>query len=217
MESAAQPTRVILVEDQAILRDVLASYLDSDPALRLLRSVATLGEARIAIEAEPVDVVVLDLKLPDGTGLDLVKEFEGRDLPRFVLLTAHEQPWILRDAMRSKAAGIVMKGAPVSDLRAVIDAVVRGEVATCRRTSVLLREHARSETRLDALTAREREILALVARGASSRAIGESLGIREKTVQNHRANILEKLDLHDTPSLVRLAIAEGLVDDEPRR
>lgn len=217
MDAAAPTLRIVLVEDQTILRDVLASYLGSDPGLSLVRSVGTLDEARRAIEAEPIDVVVLDLKLPDGSGLDLVREMESRERPRFVLLTAHEQPWILRDAMRSKAAGIVMKGAPVSDLRAVIDAVARGEVATCRRTSALLREHARSEPRLSSLTPREREVLTLVAQGMSSRAIGTALGIREKTAQNHRQNLMEKLGLHDVPSLVRYAIAEGLVDDESVR
>lgn len=213
MVGTATCTRLVLVEDQTILRDVLATYLESVPEFELVRSVGTLAEARLLVSSMDVDVVVLDLKLPDGSGLDLVQEADSSERPRFVLLTAHEQPWVLRDAMKSKAAGIVMKGAPVSDLRMVIEAVARGEMATCRRTSALLRERARRDSRSDQLTPREREVLTWIARGASSRVIGERLGIREKTAQNHRANLMEKLGLRDVASLVRFAIDEGLVDD----
>lgn len=217
MERTGKRTRLALVEDQTILRDVLATYLATIPEMDLLRSVGTLAEARELVHGLDLDVVILDLRLPDGSGLELVDEVGDEERPRFVLLTAHEQPWILRDAMKSKAAGIVMKGAPVSDLRMVVEAVARGEMATCRRTAALLRERARSESRSANLTPREREVLVWIARGATSRVIGEQLGIREKTAQNHRANLMEKLGLRDVASLVRFALDEGLLDESAPR
>lgn len=202
--------RILVVEDQAILRDMLADWVESGSRYELVAVESTLAGARSAIASRPIDLVILDLMLPDGNGLTLVRELESRPVPRFVLLTANEQPWIVREATRSKAAGIVMKGAPLDDLRRVVDSVARGEVATCRRTSAMLRDRTLHEPLHERLTAREREILTLVARGASSRVIAQALGIREKTVQNHRANLMDKLGIHDIPGLVRYAIAEGL-------
>ena len=123
-----------------------------------------------------------------------------------------------QSAMASRAHAIVMKGAPLADLGAAVARVVSGETFYCRRTSELLRRGATQPSPLAALTPREREILALVARGSSSPRIAATLGISEKTVQNHRANLMDKLGIRDVASLTRFAIAQGVVgaDEAPR-
>jgi DNA-binding NarL/FixJ family response regulator len=202
--------RILVVEDQAIMRDVLGEWIESDSRWKLAGSCSTLAEARIILQRGGVDLVVLDVELPDGSGLDLLEGFALEDPPAIVLITAHEQPWLLRDAARTSVLGIVMKGAPLSDLRRAIEKAAHREASYCRRTSELMRNWAMRVSPHERITPRETEVLRHVVEGRTSREIAAILGIREKTVQNHRANLMEKLDIHDVPALVRYAIAHGL-------
>lgn len=204
-------TTVVVVEDQTIFRDVIVEWLGARGGFEVVAAHANAADAARTLEARPIDVLLLDVGLPDEDGLAFLSRL-AEDNPRFVVLvTAHEEPWVLKAAMASRAHAIVMKGAPLADLGIAIDRVLAGETFYCRRTAELLRRSAAPPSPLDALTAREREILVLVARGATSRRIADALGIREKTVQNHRANLMEKLDIRDVASLTRFAVANGLV------
>lgn len=204
-------TTVVVVEDQTIFRDVIVEWLGSRGGFEVVAAHATARDAARTLEARAIDVLLLDVGLPDEDGLAFLARL-APDNPRFVVLvTAHEEPWVLKAAMASRAHAIVMKGAPLADLGIAIDRVLCGETFYCRRTAELLRRSAARPSPLDALTGREREILVLVARGATSRRIADALGIREKTVQNHRANLMEKLDIRDVASLTRFAVANGLV------
>jgi DNA-binding NarL/FixJ family response regulator len=204
-------TTVVVVEDQTIFRDVIVEWLGARGGFEVVAAHANAADAARTLEARPIDVLLLDVGLPDEDGLAFLSRL-AEDNPRFVVLvTAHEEPWVLKAAMASRAHAIVMKGAPLADLGIAIDRVLAGETFYCRRTAELLRRSAARPSPLDALTAREREILVLVARGATSRRIADALGIREKTVQNHRANLMEKLDIRDVASLTRFAVANGLV------
>lgn len=204
-------TTVVVVEDQTIFRDVIVEWLGARGGFEVVAAHANAADAARTLEARPIDVLLLDVGLPDEDGLAFLSRL-AEDNPRFVVLvTAHEEPWVLKAAMASRAHAIVMKGAPLADLGIAIDRVLAGETFYCRRTAELLRRSAARPSPLDALNAREREILVLVARGATSRRIADALGIREKTVQNHRANLMEKLDIRDVASLTRFAVANGLV------
>jgi two-component system nitrate/nitrite response regulator NarL len=204
-------TKVVVVEDQTIFRDVLVEWLGANPRLEVVGAHATAKEALAALGRAAVDVLLLDIGLPDEDGLALLAKLDP-DNPRFVvLITAHEEPWVLKAALASRAHAIVMKGAPLADLGVAIERVVTGESFYCRRTAELLRRVGTRPSPVDALTAREREILVLVARGDTSKRIAKKLGITEKTVQNHRANLMDKLDIRDVASLTRLAVAHGLV------
>lgn len=203
-------TRILIVEDQTIVREMLSEWVTSHPRWTLVAACGTLGEARAAIAERPVDLVVLDVELPDGSGLDLLDGLSTNSAPAVVLVTAHEQPWLLRDAKQSRVLGIVLKGAPLSDLRRAIEKASVGEASHCRRTAELMRRWPVEASPVGRLTPREVEVLRHVVVGLTSREIAASLGIREKTVQNHRANLMEKLELRDVPALVRYAIAHGL-------
>lgn len=196
------------------MRDVLAEWVEANPNWQLAGACATLAEARARLAAGPVDVVVLDVQLPDGSGLSLLDRRTSGPLPRIVLVTAHEQPWLLREASRAPVLGIVMKGAPLSDLRRAVEKAAVGEPSYCRRTSELMRSWTMRSSPHEQLTPRELEILAQVVSGKTSREIGDALGIREKTVQNHRANLMEKLEIRDVAGLVRYAMAHGIAAAE---
>lgn len=213
-EAPPNPVRILLVEDQTIMRDVLSEWIGGIEGWRLVGACSTLAEARARLSRGDIDVVVLDVQLPDGSGLDLTDGMESGPLPRIVLVTAHEQPWLLREASRAPVLGIVMKGAPLSDLRRAIERAAAGEPSYCRRTSELMRTWTMRSSPHEQLTPRELEILRHVVRGKTSREIASLLDIREKTVQNHRANLMEKLDIHDVAGLVRYAMAHGLVPAE---
>ncbi len=193
------------------MREVLAEWIAANSAWRLVAACATLAEARERLLRGGVDLVVLDVQLPDGSGLSLLEGLDAERAPKVVLVTAHEQPWLLRDAARAAVLGIVMKGAPLSDLHRAIERVSQGETSYCRRTSELMRKWTMRASPHERLTSRELEILGLVVRGRTSREIADELGIREKTVQNHRANLMEKLDIHEVAGLVRYALSHGLV------
>jgi DNA-binding NarL/FixJ family response regulator len=204
-------TRLVVVEDQTIFRDVLVEWLASHAAYQVVAAHATAKEALVTLERAQVDVLLLDVGLPDEDGLAFLARLPSENPRYVVLVTAHEEPWVLKAAMASRAHAIVMKGAPLADLGVAIERVLSGESFYCRRTAELLRRGAASPGALEVLTAREREILVLVARGETSKRIAETLGIAEKTVQNHRANLMDKLDIRDVASLTRFAIAHGLV------
>jgi DNA-binding NarL/FixJ family response regulator len=202
---------VLVVEDQTIFRDVLVEWLGTKRTLEVIGAHASAAEAMQTLEARAVDVLLLDVGLPDEDGLAFLSRLSTENPRYVVLVTAHEEPWVLKAAMASRAHAIVMKGAPLADLGIAIERVLEDETFYCRRTSELLRRGGMLASPLEALTTREREVLVHVVSGATSKKIAQALGITEKTVQNHRANLVEKLEIRDVASLTRFAIAHGLV------
>lgn len=205
-------TDVYLVDDHALMRDGLRAVLEdaghrvvgeADHPTRALDEVLRLRPA----------VLLLDLNLGARSGFELLDRLRGRELPtRTVVVTMSEQPRDLAEALRLGAAGYLLKGAPARDVLAAVDAVACG-------ASYLGREVARlgaqslepSAAALDALSSRERQVLRLVVRGATSVVIGEQLHLSPKTVDSYRSRLMTKLGVSDLPALVRLAIREGLL------
>jgi DNA-binding NarL/FixJ family response regulator len=210
-----RPLRILLVEDQTIVREALAGWIAATAGFALAGSVGTLAEARAELARGDIDLLLLDVHLPDGSGLDLLAAIEG-PRPAVVVVTAQEQPWLLRSLSRAHVLGIVMKGAPLADLRRALKLAAEGQPSTCRRTTELLRAWTLREAPHERLSPREREVLALVAEGLTSKAIAERLGTKEKTVKNQRASLMEKLGRHDVAGLVRYAMDHGLVSSSGR-
>jgi DNA-binding NarL/FixJ family response regulator len=211
--------RALVVEDQTTFRELLAELLESRGYA--VETCATGQEAREKLSTMQIDLLLLDLVLPDGHGLDLLVELGSlerrpmRRAPRVVVLTAHARPAVVKDALARGAHAVVTKGAPLRELRDAIDRVVAGGIYYSSETSKLLREAAVTPERDEQLTERQREILRHVARGLSSKEIGVALGLSEKTVANHRARIMQRIGVHDVAGLTRHAIALGLVDAGP--
>jgi DNA-binding NarL/FixJ family response regulator len=205
--------RVLVVEDQTTLRELLSELLSAGDFAYAVDAVATGGEALAQLKEHTYDLVLLDLVLPDMHGFDVLEELWGKG-PRVLVLTAHARPAAVREAMERGAHAVVTKGAPLRELREAIDRVRSGGVYYSSETSELLRQAAFRPERDEQLTPRQREILRGVAKGLSSKEIAAQLSIAEKTVSNHRARIMERIGVHDVAGLTRYAISLGLVDPE---
>jgi len=203
--------RALVVEDQTTFRELLGELLEA--AGFAVASCELGSEARALLAAGRFDLVLLDLMLPDMHGFELLDPLAGSGA-RFLVLTGHARPTVIKQATERGAQGVVTKGASLRELREAIDRVSAGGVYFCSETSRLLREASLEPERDDQLTSRQRQILRAVAGGASSKEIAVQLSLSEKTVANHRARIMERLGVHDVAGLTRYAVARGLIDPE---
>jgi DNA-binding NarL/FixJ family response regulator len=213
-------TRVLLADDHALVRRGLRMVLDAEPDLEV---VGEVGDGAEAIErglAPEVDLVILDITMPRMTGLQAARELHRRRPKlRILMLSMHENERYLYESLKAGASGYVLKSVVDRDLVEACRAAMRGEKYLYPGAMTpLIRElldSAREDLpslREDPLTPRETEIVKLIAETYSTKQIAETLVISEKTVDRHRANILEKLGMHDRVELVRYAIRRGLLE-----
>ena len=212
-----KPIRVIIAEDHTILREGLKALLSGE--------VEVIGEAldgleaiRLADQLKP-DLVLLDLSMPRTNGLEALKEIK-RSNPgiRVLILTVQKAEDYVRAALEAGADGYVVKESTSSELFLAIRSVANGErfLSPAIATTVVglylgSRETPNIRSPFDMLSAREREVLKLIAEGYRTRDIAEYLCISPKTVEKHRSNLMEKLDLHNIPGLTAYAIEKGMV------
>jgi len=209
--------RVLLADDHALVRHGLRLLLDGEPDLHVVAEASDGAEAVRAALAEPLDLAVLDVAMPRLTGLQVARQLAAqRPELRVLMLSSYDDEQFFFEALRAGASGYVLKSAAHSDLVAACRAALRGEPfvyppalsALMREYLERVSEHAAG----DPLTPREAEVVKLVAEGLTSREIAAVLVIAEKTVERHRANVLEKLGLRDRVALTRYAIRRGLVE-----
>jgi DNA-binding NarL/FixJ family response regulator len=207
-------TRVLLADDHPIVRNGLRELLNSEPDFRVVGEVDDGAQAVERALADDVDLVVLDVTMPRMTGLQAARELAARKPGlRILMLSMHENEQFLFEALRAGASGYVLKTAADRDLVNACRATMRGETFLyAGAVAALVREHLqRDATSLDPLTPRELEVVKLVAEGHTSDEIAGMLFISRKTVDRHRANILEKLGMRDRVDLTRYAIRRGLI------
>ena len=207
-------TRVLLADDHPVVRNGLRELLNSEPDFRVVGEVDDGAQAIERALAEDVDLVILDVTMPRMTGLQAARELASRKPGlRILMLSMHENEQFLFEALRAGASGYVLKTAADRDLVNACRATMRGETFLyAGAVAALVREHLdRDATSLDPLTPRELEVVKLVAEGHTSDEIAGILFISRKTVDRHRANILEKLGMRDRVELTRYAIRRGLV------
>lgn len=209
----ASSVDVMIVEDQTIFRELLAEVLAAAGGYNV---VGQFSQGQPAVDAYPrllPGLVILDAVLPDMNGLDVLGRLQElrRGLP-VLMVTAYERPALVQQAIRLGAKGFVTKSTPLRELREGIRRVAEQGTYFCSVTSAILAENLQSPPDEGGLSARQRQIVALVARGLSSKEIADELHISPKTVSNHRLQIREKLQLHDIASLTRYAIAQGLIE-----
>ena len=207
-------TRVLLADDHPVVRNGLRELLNSEPDFRVVGEVDDGAQAVERALADDVDLVVLDVTMPRMTGLQAARELVARKPGlRILMLSMHENEQFLFEALRAGASGYVLKTAADRDLVNACRATMRGETFLyAGAVAALVREHLeRDTTSLDPLTPREVEVVKLVAEGHTSDEIAGMLFISRKTVDRHRANILEKLGMRDRVDLTRYAIRRGLI------
>jgi two-component system, NarL family, response regulator NreC len=209
----AQRVRLVLADDHTILRDGLRVVLKQE-------GFEVLGEASNGHEAIQLcaklnpDVAVLDIGMPLLNGIDAAHQL-AKLCPetKVVLLTQHTEESYIVASLRAGIRGYVLKSKAFSELVNAIRAVCKGEVYLSRGVCqpIIERFLAGTEDSADPLSAREREVLQLIAEGKRAKDIGIVLGISTRTAESHRCNIMEKLGIHDIPGLVRYAIRQGMV------
>jgi two-component system, NarL family, response regulator NreC len=206
------PIQILLAEDHVIVRQGLRALLEQ-------AGMAVIGEAsdgpealKIAHEKHP-DVAILDISMPYLNGLETARRLrEALPQIKIVLLTMHtEDPYVL-EAMQAGVVGYVLKTQTPADLvQAIRDVLQGGVYLSSRVSSTVVKAYlTRSELSSDPLTTREREILQLIAEGQTTKEIAWRLGLSGKTVESHRINLMRKLNIHETATLVRYAIRRGL-------
>lgn len=217
--TAREPIRVLLVDDHVVVRRGLRAFVETEPELEVIGE-AGHGAAALDLLAqwrtlgEPLpDVVLMDLRMPmmDGTEATarIVSRFPG---VRVVVLTSFGEAERVHNALEAGAAGYLLKDAEPGEVAAAIRAAARGEVHLDSAVAgQLVRRISAPRIGLTALTAREREILALVAQGYANRVIAERLVISERTARTHVSNMLSKLQLSSRTQAALFAIREGLI------
>jgi DNA-binding NarL/FixJ family response regulator len=211
-------TRILLADDHAVVRSGLRLVLDGEPDLRVVVEASDGAEAVERALGGDVDLAVLDVAMPRLTGLQAAAEL-ARAAPalRILMLSMHDNEQYLFEALKAGASGYVLKTAADRDLVDAVRAAMRGESFLYpAATAALVRDWieragAGEDVPEDPLTARERQVLKLIAEAYTNDQIARELAIARRTVERHRANILGKLHMRDRVELTRYAIRRGLV------
>jgi DNA-binding NarL/FixJ family response regulator len=200
--------RILVVDDHPVVRAGLASMLSTIPGLTVCGAASTGEEALRLIDAEQPDVLLLDLRMPGMTGIELLKIIRGTPVPpRALVLTSYESDEEIYRAIEAGAQGYLLKSTPQAEIVAAIQAVHSGRHHIPPRIAARLAERmVRS-----ALTQRELEILEMVVRGLTNKQIGHALRISENTARNHINSIIRKLDVSGRTEAATAAIQQGLV------
>jgi DNA-binding NarL/FixJ family response regulator len=211
-------TRVLVADDHPVVLSGLMRVLDQQADFQVVGHARDGAEAVERVLSEDVELAILDVSMPRMTGLQAAREItQGKPDVRVLMLSMHENEEYLFEALAAGASGYVLKTAVDRDLVAACRAAMRGEPFLYPgAVRALIREHLdrarRGEpARTDPLTPREQEIVKLIAEAHTNEQIAELLVISKKTVERHRANILEKLGMSDRVELTRYAIRRGLV------
>jgi DNA-binding NarL/FixJ family response regulator len=209
------PIRILIADDHGIVAEGLKHLIEAQPDMQV---VALVGDGREAVqqarEVQP-DVVLMDLSMPELNGADATRAILERDAKcRVIVLSMYAQREYVRRALKAGAAGYVVKRSAAKEVVEAIRAVHAGQrYLSPRVADVVLEDYTddKQDDLLSRLSAREREVLQLLAEGRTGAQIAERLSLSQKTVETYRARLVEKLGIRDLAGLVRFAIQRGLV------
>jgi len=212
------PIQILIADDHGVLRAGLRTLLNAEPNLEVIAEASDGNDVlRLASELHP-DIVLLDISMPGPGGIEVTRRLKEA-LPelRVLILTAHEDESLLREAVQAGAAGYIIKRAVESELINAIHSVWRGDLYVHpAMTRALLKETslfpAMPELSVESLTPREIEVLRLIAKGYTNGQIAKELSLSVRTVESHRANLMGKLELRSRVELVRYAMEHGLFE-----
>lgn len=210
------PINLLLVDDHQIVIDGLRALLAGDGRFTIKGSAKNGKEALEVLRLLKVDVVLLDVDMPEMNGIETTRAIRKEfDNIKIVILTMHEEKAMIKMLLDTGADGYLLKNSDKAELIRAIDDVMAGrQHLSPEATSVLLSPDRNQRSgKLAELTEREVEILKLVAEGLSNKEIGDRLFISHRTVDTHRTNLMTKLEVHNVAGLVRFAIQNGLISD----
>lgn len=210
--------RVLLVDDHQVLREGLRLLLEGEEDMVVVSEAGTGQDAiRLALELHP-DVIVMDLGLPDGSGIDVIQEIHSQEPSmRFVVLSMYSDRELVMKALEAGSDGYVPKSSAHSDLLQAIRVVHAGQrylhpIAATAVVTEMLDKQEESQL-LEILSDREAQVLRFTAMGFTSRDIGDRLSLSPKTVDTYRQRAMNKLELENRADLIRFALRAGLLDD----
>jgi DNA-binding NarL/FixJ family response regulator len=211
-----KPIRVLLADDHTIVRAGIRSLLEKQPGLQVVAEAADGRQALALAEAHRPDIILLDIGMPGLNGLETTARLR-QTVPtaRIIILSMHANEEYVVQAIQAGAAGYVLKQSAIDDLGAAIKTVLSGATYLCPILASRLPGSAGdkaglSRSPLQTLTPRQREILQLIAERKNTKEIAGLLGLSPKTVEFHRAQLMERLHIFDVPGLVRYAIQSGV-------
>ena len=210
--------RILLADDHAVIRSGLRLVLEREPGFRVVAEAADGKDAiRLAAELSP-DVAVLDVAMPNLNGIEAARQITVAERTSVIMLSMHSDEGYVLRALNVGARGYLLKESPEEDLIAAVKAVHAGKAYFSPAISrVLVDDYVRQmrkrglEDSYELLTTREREILQLLAEGKSNKDVAGRLGLSTYTVETHRGNLMEKLNLHNMPELILYAVRKGII------
>jgi RNA polymerase sigma factor (sigma-70 family) len=211
-----EPIRVLIADDHALVRGGIRALVEKIEGILVVGEAGKGSEALELVHELKPNLLLLDLTMPDGGGFEVLEHVK-KDFPEMlvIVLTVHEAGEYAIRALREGAAGFLPKSAASTELEQAIQTVIDGEIYIS--PEMLKKTVIKGTTKrelLDTLSPRQREVLRLIAEGRTTKQIAAELGISVKTVETHRAQLMERLNIRDVAGLVRYAILVGLIDVE---
>jgi DNA-binding NarL/FixJ family response regulator len=221
VNTLVKPLRVILADDHTLVRAGLRALLEKLPDVEVLAEADDGREVLKLARIHEPDVILMDIAMPGLNGLEatarLLKELSQ---VRVIILSMHQNEEYIRRALKAGAAGYLFKKAATAELAIALQRVMLGEIYLSREISSRLPKNfaldgiASRKSPLEQLTGRQREILQLIAEGQNTKGIADLLNLSPKTVEYHRMKLMDCLNVHDIPGLVRFALRVGLISHE---
>ena len=208
------PIRIVLADDHVLVRQGLKSFLERE-GFQVVAEATDGQEALRHVEALQPDIAVMDISMPTLNGLNAAREINRTfRKTKTILLTQHDEGQYIHEALEAGVKGYVLKNQAASELVQAIRQVSRGQVYLSPGVSSAVMEayQSKSERPKNRLTGRERQVLQMIAEGKSTKDVASLLGISVKTAESHRTRLMQKLEIHETASLVRYAIRHGFVE-----
>jgi len=221
MNNPVKPIHVILADDHTLVRAGIRALLEKLPEVKVVGEASDGREVLNLVKTQRPDVVLMDIAMPGLNGLEAAERM-ARDFPkvRIIMLSMHNNEEYVLRAIKAGVSGYLLKKAATAELETALHRVVDGEIYLSREISTQLHKKFPLQKIVDRkspfeqLTERQREILQLIAEGQNTKEIAEILKISPKTVEYHRMKLMNCLNVHDVPGLVRFALRVGLIPEE---
>jgi DNA-binding NarL/FixJ family response regulator len=213
--------RILIVENHALLRAGMRALISSDPTLEVVADLGSAREAIAALRTLAPDLILMDISMPGISGIEAVIDIKKRyPAIRIIIVTVHRADEYIHSSLRAGADGYLLKDATHEELHVAIRSVLSGkhylspDVSADVIQRYLSAGRTEQQTPLHSLTHRERQVLKLVAEGRTNKYIADFFTLSVKTVEKHRSNLMQKLDMHNASALTAFAIENGLLGHE---